>query len=241
MREKERRAIRKATKEFHALSIVSLFLSLKDPYSKKGYEHFYDFQSNTGFLGWRVKTVQRKFRTFSTPPKKVQLREGPTLSPTVSGTSNDQRTGDECMEAISLLQHTTSCDLVFQKMRETFQYRRQFLQDPQISADVLKIFPRFLDVKGLEQGKTCTQKQVLQERQAERQRRRKSEGSAKEGGDSSCCRGEKEVREPFRNSCPTDIAVDRSAAPKNKSGEWQKQNPSDPLRMRMVRSDEVWL
>ncbi|KAF6732836.1 hypothetical protein FQA47_005393, partial [Oryzias melastigma] len=111
-------------------------------------EHFYDFQSNTGFLEWRVKTVQRKFRTSSTPHKKVQLRGGPT-SPRVSGTSDDQRTGDECMEAISLLQHTTNCDVVFQKMRETFQYRRQILQDPQISADVLKIFPRFLDVKGL--------------------------------------------------------------------------------------------
>lgn len=179
-----RRAINKSTKEFHALGIVSLFPSLKDPYSKKGYvslfsllctyvkrkclcprdttnaclfltkvflffqEHFYDFQSNTGFLEWRVKTVQRKFRTSSTPHKKVQLRGGPT-SPRVSGTSDDQRTGDECMEAISLLQHTTNCDVVFQKMRETFQYRRQILQDPQISADVLKIFPRFLDVKGL--------------------------------------------------------------------------------------------
>ncbi|KAF6719857.1 hypothetical protein FQA47_000177, partial [Oryzias melastigma] len=105
-------------------------------------------KATQGFLEWRVKTVQRKFRTSSTPHKKVQLRGGPT-SPRVSGTSDDQRTGDECMEAISLLQHTTNCDVVFQKMRETFQYRRQILQDPQISADVLKIFPRFLDVKGL--------------------------------------------------------------------------------------------
>ncbi|XP_036066766.1 uncharacterized protein LOC112141726 [Oryzias melastigma] len=35
MREKEGRAINKATKEFHALGIVSLFPPLKDPYSKK--------------------------------------------------------------------------------------------------------------------------------------------------------------------------------------------------------------
>ncbi|XP_067245306.1 uncharacterized protein [Chanodichthys erythropterus] len=35
--EKEGRAVSKATKEFHALGIVSLFPSLKDPYSKKGY------------------------------------------------------------------------------------------------------------------------------------------------------------------------------------------------------------
>ncbi|KAM8745913.1 uncharacterized protein AB9X84_016978 [Acanthopagrus schlegelii] len=37
MREKEGRFVNKTTKEFHALGIVSLFPSLKDPYSKKGY------------------------------------------------------------------------------------------------------------------------------------------------------------------------------------------------------------
>ncbi|KAM8766253.1 uncharacterized protein AB9X84_005521 [Acanthopagrus schlegelii] len=59
MREKEGRFVNKTTKEFHALGIVSLFPSLKDPYSKKGYEHFYDIQRNKGFLEWRVKTVQQ--------------------------------------------------------------------------------------------------------------------------------------------------------------------------------------
>ncbi|XP_034082379.1 uncharacterized protein LOC117552831 isoform X2 [Gymnodraco acuticeps] len=57
MCEKEGRGVSKATKEFHALGIVSLFPSLKDPYSTKGYEHFYDIQSNKGFLEWRLKTA----------------------------------------------------------------------------------------------------------------------------------------------------------------------------------------
>ncbi|XP_059397323.1 uncharacterized protein LOC132129682 [Carassius carassius] len=148
MHEKEGRAVSKATKEFHALGIVSLFPSLKDPYSKKGYEHFYDIQSNKGFLEWRIKTVQRKSRTTSASQSRVELKGGPTLSRTI-GTIDDQRMGDECLEAVSLLNHTTDRDLVFQKMRETFHYRQQILHNPQRSADVLQMFPRFLDVKGL--------------------------------------------------------------------------------------------
>nr|XP_021328873.1 uncharacterized protein LOC110439036 [Danio rerio] len=148
MREKEGRAVSKGAKEFHAFGIVSLFPTLKDPYSKKGYEHFYDIQSNTGFLEWRMKTVQRKSRTSSTSQSRVELKGGPTLLRTV-GALDDQRMGDECMEAMSLLHHTTDHDTVFKKMKETFHYRQQILHDPQRSADVLQMFPRFLDVKGL--------------------------------------------------------------------------------------------
>lgn len=78
----------------------------------------------------------------------MELKGGPTLSRTI-GTIDDQRIGDECLEAVSLLNHTTDRDLVFQKMRETFHYRQQILHNPQRSADVLQMFPRFLDVKGL--------------------------------------------------------------------------------------------
>uniref|UniRef100_UPI001A988105 uncharacterized protein LOC120832177 n=1 Tax=Gasterosteus aculeatus aculeatus TaxID=481459 RepID=UPI001A988105 len=46
--------------EVYARGIVTLFPSLKDPYSKKGYEHFYDAASSTGYISWRLKTVQRK-------------------------------------------------------------------------------------------------------------------------------------------------------------------------------------
>ena len=112
-------------------------------------EHFYDSQSNKGFLEWRVKTVQRQSRTPSPSQKKVVLKGGPTSSRTTVVTTGDQQTGDDCMEAISLLNHTTDRDLVFKKMRETFLYRQQILHDPQHSSDVLQMFPRFLDTKGL--------------------------------------------------------------------------------------------
>ncbi|KAF7640792.1 hypothetical protein LDENG_00013850 [Lucifuga dentata] len=118
MREKEGSHVSKATKEFHALGIVSRFPALKDPYSNKGYEHFYDSQS---FLEWRVKTVQRQSRTASPSLKKVVLKGGPTSSRTTVVTTGDQQTGDDCKEAISLLHHTKDRDLVFQRMRETFQ------------------------------------------------------------------------------------------------------------------------
>ncbi|XP_030594598.1 uncharacterized protein LOC115786549 [Archocentrus centrarchus] len=147
MREKEGSRVSKATKEFHALGIVSRFPALKDPYSNKGYEHFYDIQSNKGFLEWRLKTVQRQSRTASSSLKKVVLKGGPTSSRPTVVTTGDQQTGDDCMEAISLLNHTTDRDLVFHKMRDTFQYRQQILHNPQHSADVLQIFPRFLDIR----------------------------------------------------------------------------------------------
>ncbi|XP_030595540.1 uncharacterized protein LOC115787108 [Archocentrus centrarchus] len=145
MREKEGSRVSKATKEFHALGIV--FPALKDPYSNKGYEHFYNIQSNKGFLEWRLKTVQCQSRTASSSLKKVVLKGGPTSSRPTVVTTGDQQTGDDCMEAISLLNHTTDRDLVFHKMRDTFQYCQQILHNPQHSADVLQIFPRFLDIR----------------------------------------------------------------------------------------------
>ncbi|XP_058264325.1 uncharacterized protein LOC131364868 isoform X1 [Hemibagrus wyckioides] len=41
----------------YALGIISVFPSLRDPYSDNGYEHFYDPQSGPGYLAWRLKTV----------------------------------------------------------------------------------------------------------------------------------------------------------------------------------------
>lgn len=46
-------------------------------------------------------------------------------------------------------------------MRETFQYHQQILHDPQHSADVLQMFPRFLDTKGLVGIKNEFEKVVL--------------------------------------------------------------------------------
>lgn len=80
--------------------------------------------------------------------REVELKRGPTSARTF-GSIDVQQTGDECMEVKSLLHHNTDHDSVFQKMRETFRYRLKMLHVPQQLADVLHMFPCFLDTKGL--------------------------------------------------------------------------------------------
>ncbi|XP_038136807.1 uncharacterized protein LOC119780735 [Cyprinodon tularosa] len=140
----------KAIREQYALGIVTLFPSLKDPYTKKGYEHFYDAASSTGYISWRLKTIQRKTRRGS-PVAPSSSKE------ILSGGPNSQRNviverqlnGDACQEAMSLLNHTTDRSLIFQKMRETFEHRQKLIRDASGRTDILTMFPRFLDTKGL--------------------------------------------------------------------------------------------
>lgn len=61
----------------------------------------------------------------------------------------EQLTGDECREAISVLQHSTDESLVKEKMRATFKHRQNIVQDPEKSSTILGVFPRFLDIPGL--------------------------------------------------------------------------------------------
>ncbi|MED6256417.1 hypothetical protein ATANTOWER_025645 [Ataeniobius toweri] len=75
----------KAVREEYALGIVTVFPSLKDPYTKKGYEHFYDAASSTGYISWRLKTVQRKIRRGTLVPPSGS-------SDISSGGPNTQRT-----------------------------------------------------------------------------------------------------------------------------------------------------
>ncbi|XP_041739687.1 uncharacterized protein LOC121571949 isoform X2 [Coregonus clupeaformis] len=140
----------KAIREDYGHGIVMLFPSLKDPYSKKGYEHFYDAASSTGYISWRLKTVQRKIRRGSALPPNSPIDFSPG-DPNFQRTVNVERQldGDACQEAMSLLNHTTDNSLIFQKMRETFQHRQKLVNDPGRSVDILSSFPRFLDTKGL--------------------------------------------------------------------------------------------
>lgn len=56
---------------------------------------------------------------------------------------------DECKEAISLMKHSVDEDIIKNKMKLTFDYRRNMILDPQQSCSILSEFPRFKDVKGL--------------------------------------------------------------------------------------------
>ncbi|KAF6728082.1 hypothetical protein FQA47_000577, partial [Oryzias melastigma] len=67
------RAINKSTKEFHALGIVSLFPSLKDPYSKKGYI-LQDF-----LLMFGAEAASRLLEKWNTSFKEKVIQEAQSL------------------------------------------------------------------------------------------------------------------------------------------------------------------
>lgn len=122
-------------KIIHILNVFSCLLQ----------EHFYDPEKGTGFIAWRLKTLSRK------NPKRVRLEVsevgGPSLKRRID--TGQQLEGDACREAISFLVHTADESEVLLKMKETFKRRQELVHDPKKSADILNIFPRFLDVKGL--------------------------------------------------------------------------------------------
>ncbi|XP_029006507.1 uncharacterized protein LOC114855495 isoform X2 [Betta splendens] len=140
----------KSTKEMYALGIVTLFPSLKDPNSIKGYEYFYDATRNTGCITLRLKTVNRKRRQSSALHQTVLPSNSSCNVPECQRDTNlkGQLNWDACIEAISLLKQTTE-SLIFQKMNETFQHRRKLVGESDRTADIFSIFPRFLNVKGL--------------------------------------------------------------------------------------------
>nr|XP_055049661.1 uncharacterized protein LOC129435329 [Misgurnus anguillicaudatus]XP_055049662.1 uncharacterized protein LOC129435329 [Misgurnus anguillicaudatus] len=134
-------------KEKYALGIITLFPSLKDPFSPKGYEHFYDGEKGTGYLAWRLKTISRTSGKRPVKEASVHQAQGPKRQRSAT-TLPQQLDGDACREAISFLVHSSD-EAIFQKMKMTFQHRQDLVHDPQRSTDVFKTFPRFLDVKGL--------------------------------------------------------------------------------------------
>nr|XP_023690543.1 uncharacterized protein LOC111855603 [Paramormyrops kingsleyae] len=132
----------------YAQGIVALFPYLEDPFSKNGYEHFYDPASGSGYLAWRLKTVQRNTTMNLKSGKPAPEYGGPQVqrSPV---TTQQQLTGDECREAISILNHSSDQTVVREKMKATFEYRQNLVHDADKSTDILDTFPRFLDTVGL--------------------------------------------------------------------------------------------
>ncbi|XP_062309209.1 uncharacterized protein LOC134038860 isoform X1 [Osmerus eperlanus] len=131
----------------YALGITTLFPNLKDPDSKNGYEHFYDHQSGSGYLAWRLKTVQRNSAQ-EIKKSRSSFQDGPKTHRSMHSPVR-QLSGDECNEAISVMRHSSDTTLVQDKMRATFQKRQKVVQDPATASTVLDLFPRFLDTPGL--------------------------------------------------------------------------------------------
>lgn len=113
-----------------------------------GKEHFYDIQSGSGFLAWRLKTIQRKTKLVSQEPKMTAGCGGPRKErelPQTGGQLDEER----CKEIISLMNHTSDREIILQKMKETFEYRQRLIHNPDESHNILSVFPRLLDTKGL--------------------------------------------------------------------------------------------
>ncbi|XP_056441138.1 uncharacterized protein LOC130378383 [Gadus chalcogrammus] len=105
MTERHGRFPSRQQKEKYALGIITVFPSLKDPFSPKGYEHFYDGVKGTGYLAWRLKTMTRS--TTKRPVKEVSVpqEQGPKRRRSAT-TLPQQLDGDACKEAISFLVHS---------------------------------------------------------------------------------------------------------------------------------------
>ncbi|XP_031428575.1 uncharacterized protein LOC116221555 [Clupea harengus] len=134
----------------YAQGIVALFPYLEDPMSKHGYEHFYDPASGSGYIAWRLKTVQRSQSDRSR--SRVAVEEysgGPKAARDCTASTSQQLTEQECEEVISMMKHSSDEALVLDKMKATFEHRQKLVRDPNKSVAVLDIFPRFLDIPGL--------------------------------------------------------------------------------------------
>jgi len=112
-------------------------------------EHYYDADGGSGYLAWRIKTVQRNTAVQSRRCyTSTTYQDGPKSKRDFLLTC-EQLTGEEYREAISFMMHSADESVVKEKMKATFQCRQAMIRDQQASSTVLDVFPRFLDIPGL--------------------------------------------------------------------------------------------
>uniref|UniRef100_A0A1A8NN88 Si:dkey-103d23.3 n=3 Tax=Nothobranchius TaxID=28779 RepID=A0A1A8NN88_9TELE len=148
MTEKHGTSPPRAVRVMYAQGIVALFPYLEDPLSKHGYEHYYDPESGSGYLAWRLKTIQRK----AAEEKGASVKKSTKIGGPGHGQSTlaaDKMQSNEDVEAaLAVLKHTADEDTIREKMRATFAYRNSLVNDDK-TTDVFSVFPRFLDTPGL--------------------------------------------------------------------------------------------
>lgn len=111
-------------------------------------EHYYDPESGSGYLAWRLKTIQRKTAEERGASASKSPKSGGPGQPRPF--TADKVLSDEDVEAaIAVLKHSADEDTVREKMKATFNYRHSMVNDEKRTADVFSVFPRFLDTPGL--------------------------------------------------------------------------------------------
>ncbi|XP_063058389.1 uncharacterized protein LOC134451923 [Engraulis encrasicolus] len=138
----------RSVKVMYAQGIIALFPYLEDPYSQNGYEHYYDPESGSGYIAWRLKTIQRKASEERVPAVKSPKVGGPGHGRTTPFTA-EVLTDEEVESAIAVLRHSADEETIREKMKTTFSYRQAMVNDHDKSAEVFSVFPRFLDTPGL--------------------------------------------------------------------------------------------
>ncbi|XP_052456531.1 uncharacterized protein LOC128015910 [Carassius gibelio] len=116
---------------------------------RRDMEHYYNAEDGSGYLAWRIKTLQKE----ASEERMKRPRQPQTGGPTADRQSYKEDcylTEDRhCQEAIALMKHTADEAVVKEKMKLTLAYRQKLLHDPKKSADILSVFSRFLDIPGL--------------------------------------------------------------------------------------------
>ncbi|XP_039892267.1 uncharacterized protein LOC120736311 [Simochromis diagramma] len=167
MTEKNGTSPPRQVKEMYARGIVTLFPYLSDPYSKNGYEHYYDGESGTGYLAWRIKTIQRctakERRLTSGAPGDGSSGEdqcgGPTVRRELQFVTENVLSEDECKEAISLMKHSADEDTVKKKIEQDFVL--MFGED--VSGRLLERWPTTFKRKIIQQGRKLPSTSDLEE------------------------------------------------------------------------------
>ncbi|XP_056450969.1 uncharacterized protein LOC130386200 isoform X1 [Gadus chalcogrammus] len=113
-------------------------------------EHYYDPESGSGYIAWRLKTIQRKAAEERGPAVSTSPKVGgPGHGRTRPFTADRVLTDEEVECAFALLRHTADEETIREKMKVTFAYRHAMVNDENKSAEVFSVFPRFLDTPGL--------------------------------------------------------------------------------------------
>ncbi|KAL6458618.1 hypothetical protein MHYP_G00320900 [Metynnis hypsauchen] len=121
---------------------------VKEDPTLNGYEHYYDPQNGSGYLAWRLKTVQCNSASEGKSGSTSSYKGGPKTHREMP-VCGEQLSGDECKEAMSLMNHSADKTVVKDKMKATFKHRQKLVHDPEKASVILDLFPRFLDTTGL--------------------------------------------------------------------------------------------
>nr|XP_061841665.1 uncharacterized protein LOC133622749 isoform X1 [Nerophis lumbriciformis] len=146
----------------HSVSIQAPFLTQRlgwrnlsafqknSTFARSGQEHYYDPESGSGYLAWRLKTIQRKTAEGrSVSVEKTPKNGGPGKDRSRLFTMDTVLPYQEVEAAVEVLKHTSDEGTIREKMKATFIYRRSMVKDDKKSAEVFSVFPRYLDTPGL--------------------------------------------------------------------------------------------